>query len=109
MLIPHRINHLFSACLGMAALTLAAPVSACDLDGLPGMHRYNPFVCYPTGPAVEPDQRSPQKAPTDSGKPAPRSDRDTPDAERKEQRESKAWEADDGNGPIGFEDKSVFK
>jgi hypothetical protein len=104
-----RTMRLVSASFAMAALTLAAPGSACDLDGLPGMHRYNPFVRYPTGPAVEPDQRSPQKVPADSRKPAPRSDRDKPEAEREEQREPKAWENDSGNSPISFEDKTVFK
>jgi hypothetical protein len=104
-----RTKLLVSVSLGMAALTLAAPGSACDLDGLPGMHRYNPFVRYPTGPAAEPDQRSPQKAPADSGKPAPRRDRERPEAGREEPRQPKAGEADDGNGPISIEDKAVLK
>lgn len=77
----------------LGALTIAAPAAACDLDGLPGMHRYNPFVRYPApgGPVAEPDERSPQSLPAERREPAPRRGAEQDEAPSREPRQPKAW------------------
>lgn len=97
-------------CVLLAALTMATPAAACDLDGLPGMHRFNPFLRYPApgGPAAEPDERSPRSIPADRSDPAQRRGAEKDEAPRREPREPKAWESDMGNGPIRAEDKASF-
>lgn len=94
MLARRPLSPLAAASLMLGALTIAAPAAACDLDGLPGMHRANPFLRYPApgGPAAEPDDRSPRSLPDDRSLPAPRRDGEQDEAPRRAPREPKAWE-----------------
>lgn len=90
--------------LAAAAAMLALPTAAqaCDLDGLPGFHRANPFSGAPMfrGAPTQPPQggtqneRAPikqQQGNAPAGKPEPR-----------------PWERDDNFGPISPEDKATF-
>ncbi len=104
-----RIKCFVSASLGLVAVVLATPGSACELDGLPGVHRYNPFLRYPTGPGVEPDSSSQQMLATDSSAPVASRDRDEPETERNELRQPEERESDSGNGPSSYEGKALFK
>lgn len=83
----------------------AAPLAACDLDGLPGFqHRANPFARAPifrTAPAAQ------QPAP-DANQPADkREDRTQPPAASGPSA-PRSWERTDNPGPITPEDKAVF-
>ncbi len=88
-----------------AALLLAVAAAACDLDGLPGMHRYNPFVRYPSAPAPAPDARSPRSVPSTPQSETPK--KDTPSSDPVQER-PRAWESNAGNGPISPRDKATF-
>ncbi|WP_379553192.1 hypothetical protein [Qipengyuania sp. DGS5-3] len=99
-----------------SALTLVAlptAASACDLDGMPGFHRYNPFAQMPgfrgLAPPPAPTQsaerrKPPQQAESqdEAGKPKPRKQQ----ASKTPPRE---WERDTGNGPISAEDLATFR
>jgi hypothetical protein len=80
----------------------AAPLAACDLDGLPGFHRANPFARAPifrgtptAAPQPVPDAGQPASKPQDRTQPNPPS-------------EPRAWERTDNPGPISPEDKAIF-
>lgn len=91
---------------GACASGAAAPLAACDLDGLPGFHRANPFA----------------RAPVFRGAPAPlppNAPGNTPPADKPQDRtgstpgqapaaEPRAWERTDNPGPISPEDKALF-
>ena len=91
---------LLAAAAAMLALPTAA--AACDLDGLPGFHRANPFSgapmfrgapAQPTPPSTQNERAPtrPQQGNAPAGKPEPR-----------------PWERDDNFGPISPEDKATF-
>lgn len=78
----------------------ATPLAACDLDGLPGFHRANPFARAPIfrgAPASQPapDASQPADKPQDRALPA-------------QQAEPRSWERTDNPGPISPEDKAIF-
>lgn len=108
-----RIRFAPLALLG-AAVLLASPVQACDLDGLPGMfgsHRLNPFagrmatVQPPAKQPVRPDDRSPQASvPPERDKETRREASSDPETERPK----RLWESREGNGSISAEDKAIF-
>jgi hypothetical protein len=84
-----------------AFLALPTAAAACDLDGLPGFHRANPFSGAPMfrGAPAQPQPGSqneratskPQQGKAPAGKSEPR-----------------PWERDDNFGPISPEDKATF-
>ena len=78
----------------------ALPVAACDLDGLPGFHRANPFARAPIfrgapAPQPAPEPNQPADKPKDRSQPLPA---DQP----------RSWERTDNPEPISAEDKAVF-
>jgi len=80
----------------------AAPLAACDLDGLPGFHRANPFARAPIfrgAPPVQPATPAPGGEPV--AKPKELSPPDYAPAPR-------PWERTDNPGPISPEDKAIF-
>lgn len=85
----------------------AAPLAACDLDGLPGFHRANPFARAPVfrgapTPPPQPDAGSNQPADKrPQGRSGAASGTDAAPAQR-------AWERTDNPGPISPEDKALF-
>jgi hypothetical protein len=83
-----------------------APLAACDLDGLPGFHRANPFARAPVfrgAPAPVPPNAPGASQPAD--KPQDRTGSASGPAPAAEPR---AWERTDNPGPISPEDKALF-
>ncbi len=79
-----------------------APLAACDLDGLPGFHRANPFARAPIFRGASPAQPAPPVAGSEPvAKPKERS---VPQYAP----EPRAWERTDNPGPISPEDKATF-
>ncbi|MFL0671413.1 MAG: hypothetical protein ACJLS3_08320 [Erythrobacter sp.] len=96
---------MFAPRLALALLLVcgAAPLAACDLDGLPGFHRANPFARAPMFRGVPAAQ--PPSAPQDDQRAArPQQDRAQPATAS----EPRSWERTDNPGPISPEDKAVF-
>ncbi len=88
--------------LGFALLfaIAASPLAACDLDGLPGFHRANPFARAPIfrgapAPQPAPEANQPADQPKDRSQPLPAA-------------EPRSWERTDNPGPISPEDKAIF-
>jgi hypothetical protein len=83
----------------------AAPLAACDLDGLPGFHRANPFARapifrgtpapLPPGTPGTPVTGQPDDKPRGAVQPAPAA-------------QPRSWERTDNPEPISAEDKAVF-
>lgn len=93
-----------------STLGMAAPAAACDLDGLPGFagtHRLNPFANATRG-FPKPARTPASQARSANGD----SDEATEDRERRrrtiDQAPERAWESDEGNGPISAGDKATF-
>lgn len=102
-----------TSCLLLAAGPLLALVpaslAACDLDGLPGFYRANPFAGAPMfrgiplpRPAQEPERASgnttEKKPASETGTPAP-----TP-----EPQPVRAWESRENYAPVSEADKATF-
>lgn len=105
---------LLSSAAAFAAMPSTA--TACDLDGIFGAHRFNPFANTPgfrgLAPPLEPTQSAEQREPT---KKAP-SRADGQDkagkskAEKQQVNETpvRDFERDSGNGPVKAEDMATF-
>lgn len=88
----------------MAALA-PLPAMACDLDGLPGFHRANPFSNAPGFRGMP--ARPVQPAPSQDRSPARSQDKAAP-AASEQNRLQRSWERDENFGPISAEDKATF-
>lgn len=90
--------------LAAAAAMLALPTAAaaCDLDGLPGFHRANPFSGAPMfrGAPAQPPQSGTQS----DRAPVKQQQGNAPAGKA----EPRPWERDDNFGPISPEDKATF-
>jgi hypothetical protein len=64
-------NRILSAAICFGLLTSPTAAIACDLDGLPGFHRFNPFAKLPGFGGLAPPSGPPQKQ-TQPEQPAPK-------------------------------------
>jgi hypothetical protein len=110
MIIRRSLPHLVSTPLALAALGLAAPLAACDLDGLPGMHRYDPFARYSTGgaPVIKSDQSAPQSPPSGQTGTTAQRDRPAADAGRVQQGQPAPSEKARSSTAASPENKATF-
>ena len=99
----------FALVAASAALLAPTAASACDLDGMGGMHRMNPFAGMsfghggpmPPPPATEPA----------STRPEPGVKRSEPDAKEKAETKPlpvRKWEQQDDGAPVSAEDSGTF-
>ena len=104
------LTHLAITPLALTGISMAAPLAACDLDGLPGMHRYDPFARYAAGggAAITPDQGAPQSLPADQKETAPRQDRPATEADRAQPRQPKPSQKERSSGVASPEHKATF-
>jgi len=95
--------------LAFAIFAVPGVALACDLDGMPGFHRFNPFAQAPGFHSVAPTPLPVHRA----------NQRDLPknDAKGELSKKSKLcpgkgperdWQRDTGNGPISDEGKATF-
>ncbi len=66
-------NRILSAAICLGLLTSPTAAIACDLDGLPGFHRFNPFAKLPGFGGLAPPSGPPQKQ-TQPEQPAPKAE-----------------------------------
>lgn len=104
LMFKHRM--LLAAALSFAFVP--ASLSACDLDGLPGFHRANPFgpstPLFRSAPLPRPAQEP--EAAADKTVSAKRSNQPTVSAP--EPRRARVWDDQENPGPISAEDKATF-
>lgn len=102
------------AALAASVAAMPASVSACDLDGLAGFHRFNPFGAGRGFNGLAPPPTPPAEKATDKqkqGKAKEKAD-STKKANAKTVQEqatpTRSWETDEGNGPVTPEDMATF-
>ena len=98
----------------MTLALLASPTSAvaCDLDGLGGFHRFNPFGAgrgmnglAPPPPPPPAEEKKAEKKQAEKEEPAKKANAKTTQEQANTKR---SWETDEGNGPLSDEDKATF-
>jgi hypothetical protein len=100
----HRL--LLAAALSLAMVPSA--LAACDLDGLPGFHRANPFGTSAPMFRSVPLQRpapEPERVPNKATEAKPSSQSSAPTAQ---QPPAQGWNDRENPGPISAEDKASF-
>lgn len=102
------------AALVASATALPASLSACELDGLAGFHRFNPFGAGrgfnglappPAPPAEETDKADKEDK---AEKKADSSKKANAKTVQEQATPTRSWETDEGNGAISPEDMATF-
>lgn len=97
----------------LAALPIVLTVTpsaalACDLDGVGGMHRFNPFGKFMGFHGSSPPPPPPTKATTPKEETKNKQEKTKTSEPANEETAVKEWERDDGNGPVKAKDKATF-
>ncbi|MGY6550906.1 MAG: hypothetical protein ACXIT4_03305 [Erythrobacter sp.] len=95
---------------GVMAMAVPSSAGACDLDGLPGFHRANPFSNAPMFRGMPLPTSQSQPAPPQRAADAPASSGNKSDQSQPSRSQpaysppQRVWRSDEGNGRVSAED-----
>ncbi len=99
------------AALSTALVAMPTAASACDLDGLAGFHRFNPFgagrgfngLAPPAAPPAEKAETEKKTDKAADGSKADTAKKANAKTVQEQATPKRSWETDEGNGPVSTE------